>query len=287
MSPIPTSELIINTRGAIYHLDLRPEEIGDIIITVGDPFRVEKVSQYFDCIEHKSHHREFITHTGRIGRKKISVLSTGIGTDNIDIVFNELDALVNIDLETRTEKKEKKSLQIIRIGTSGSLQEDVEVDRIVASTFVIGLDNLLHYYAHQHDQHEIELLAAFRTQVRLTPGIDPYVTSGSATLLSKFADISKNGITITCPGFYGPQGRVLRLGLGNPTLNNDLTAFNWGHQRILNFEMETSAIYGLGKLLKHECLSLSVIVANRLAGTFSSSADATIDSLIKTTLERI
>lgn len=287
MNPIQSSELIINNRGAIYHLDLLPDEIGDTIITVGDPFRVEKVSKYFDRIEHKSHHREFITHTGWIGSQKISVVSTGIGTDNIDIVFNELDALVNIDLENRTEKKEKKSLQIIRIGTSGSLQKDVQVDSIVASNYAIGIDNLLHYYARQYDQHENDLLAQFKSQVNISPSIQPYATTGSAIMLSKFAASFHCGITITCPGFYGPQGRVLRMGLANPGLNNDLSNFSWGNERIMNFEMETSGIYGLGKLLGHHCLSLSAIVANRLAGTFSSDADETLEKLIRTILEKI
>ena len=287
MNPIPSSELIINSRGAIYHLDLRPEEIGDTIITVGDPFRVEKVSKYFDRIEHRSHHREFITHTGWIGSKKLSVVSTGIGPDNIDIVFNEMDALANIDFETRTEKKEKKALHFIRIGTSGSLQKDIDVDSFVATTYGIGLDNLLHYYAHANDQHENDLLAQFKSQIRLSPSIQPYATTGSATLLAKFAGETHGGITVTCPGFYGPQGRILRLGLANPTLNQDLSQFRWSNNRILNFEMETSAIYGLGKILGHECLSLSVIVANRLAGTFSSDADASMERLIKTTLEHI
>ncbi len=287
MNPIAASELIINNRGAIYHLDLRPEEIGETIITVGDPFRVEKVSRYFDRIEHQSHHREFTTHTGWIGNKKISVVSTGIGPDNIDIVFNELDALVNIDLENRTEKKEKKKLKLIRIGTSGSLQKDIEVDSFVASTHAVGLDNLLHYYARHDDQHELDLLSQFKSQMRFSPNIQPYATTGNAGLLSKFADIAHCGITVTCPGFYGPQGRVIRMGLANPNLNHDLTAFSWGNQRILNFEMETAAIYGLGKLLGHACLSLSAIVANRLAGKFSNDADAAMDKLIRTTLESI
>lgn len=287
MNPIASSELIINNRGAIYHLDLRPDEMGDIIITVGDPFRVEKVSRYFDRVEHKSNHREFITHTGWIGSQKISVVSTGIGPDNIDIVFNELDALANIDFDTRTEKKEKKRLKCIRIGTSGSLQKDIDVDSFVASTHAVGLDNLMHYYARQDDQHEIDLLSQFKSQVRFSPNIQPYATTGNAGLISAFADIAHRGITVTCPGFYGPQGRVLRVGLANPNLNHDLTAFSWGNQRILNFEMETAAIYGLGRLLGHECMSLSAIVANRLAGKFSSDADATMDKLIRTTLERI
>lgn len=287
MNPIASSELIINNRGAIYHLGLRPDEMGDIIITVGDPFRVEKVSRYFDRVEHKSNHREFITHTGWIGSQKISVVSTGIGPDNIDIVFNELDALANIDFDTRTEKKEKKRLKCIRIGTSGSLQKDIDVDSFVASTHAVGLDNLMHYYARQDDQHEIDLLSQFKSQVRFSPNIQPYATTGNAGLISTFADMAHGGITVTCPGFYGPQGRVLRVGLANPNLNHDLTAFSWGNQRILNFEMETAAIYGLGRLLGHECLSLSAIVANRLAGKFSSDADATMDKLIRTTLERI
>lgn len=287
MTPIASSELIINQRGAIYHLDLRPDEIGDTIITVGDPFRVEKVSRYFDRIEHKSHHREFITHTGWVGNKKISVVSTGIGPDNIDIVFNELDALVNIDLDTRLEKKEKKSIQLIRIGTSGSLQKEIEVDSYVATVHAIGIDNLLHYYAHQNDQHEIDLLSQFKSQVRLSPNIQPYAATGSAALLAKFADTSHAGVTVTCPGFYGPQGRVLRMGLTNPELNHDLTNFKWGNFKILNFEMETSAIYGLGKILGHQCLSLSAIVANRLAGKFSNDPDAAIDRLIQTIIEKI
>ncbi len=287
MNPIASSELIINNRGAIYHLDLRPDEMGDIIITVGDPFRVEKVSRYFDRVEHKSNHSEFITHTGWIGSQKISVVSTGIGPDNIDIVFNELDALANIDFDTRTEKKEKKRLKCIRIGTSGSLQKDIDVDSFVASTHAVGLDNLMHYYARQDDQHEIDLLSQFKSQVRFSPNIQPYATTGNAGLISAFADIAHGGITVTSPGFYGPQGRVLRVGLANPNLNHDLTAFSWGNQRILNFEMETAAIYGLGRLLGHECMSLSAIVANRLAGKFSSDADATMDKLIRTTLERI
>jgi len=287
MTPIASSELIINRRGAIYHLDLRPDEIGDTIITVGDPFRVERVSRYFDRIEHKSHHREFITHTGWVGNKKISVVSTGIGPDNIDIVFNELDALLNIDLETRMEKKEKRSIQLIRIGTSGSLQKEIEVDTYVATVHAIGIDNLLHYYAYQNDQHEIDLLSQFKSQVRLSPSIQPYAATGSASLLAKFADTCRAGVTVTCPGFYGPQGRVLRMGLANPALNQDLTNFKWGNFKILNFEMETSAIYGLGKILGHQCLSLSVIVANRLAGKFSSDADGAIDRLIQTTIEKI
>jgi len=288
MNRIEASELIINARGAVYHLDVRPEEIADTIITVGDPFRVEKVSKYFDHIEHRSSHREFITHTGTINGKRISVLSTGIGPDNIDIVMNELDALVNIDLIGRTENKEKKQLDIIRIGTSGSLQPEIGVDSFVASTHGIGLDNLLHFYPYRNNDVESEMLRAFKTQTTLHPNLSsPYITSASAILLAKLVDGCHAGITATCPGFYGPQGRNLRLGLSMPQLNDQLTAFRFSNLKITNFEMETAAIYGLGKMMGHHCLSLSAIVANRIARAFSADADATIDKLIRQVLERL
>ncbi|MEY3186359.1 MAG: hypothetical protein RL675_178 [Bacteroidota bacterium] len=287
MNAIESSELIINSRGAIYHLNLRPEEIGDTIITVGDPFRVEKVSKHFDQILFKSQHREFITHTGRIGNKMVSVISTGIGPDNIDIVINELDAIANIDLQTRTIKPEKKQLKFIRVGTSGSLQPHIDVDSFVASTYGLGLDNLMHYYPIQQTEIELELLSNFKAQVQLNPNINPYIKGASAFLLAQFTDGCKAGITATCPGFYGPQGRNLRMGLSMPNLNEQLTAFRFGNHQITNFEMETSAIYGLAAALGHQALSLSVIVANRLAKKFSSDADGAIEKLIKHTLERI
>lgn len=287
MNVIESSELIVNNRGAIYHLNLRPDEIGDTIITVGDPFRVEKVSKYFDQILYKSHHREFITHTGRIGNKTVSVISTGIGPDNIDIVINELDALVNIDLVNRSINPEKKQLKFIRVGTSGSLQPDIDVDSFVASTYGLGLDNLMHYYPTQQTEIEIELLSNFKAQVQLNPSINPYIKSASAFLLAQFTDGCKAGITATCPGFYGPQGRNLRMGLAMPNLNKQLTAFRFGNHQITNFEMETSALYGLASAMGHQALSLSVIVANRLAKKFSSDGDAAIENLIKHTIERI
>jgi uridine phosphorylase len=287
MNLIESSELIINARGAIYHLDLRPEEIGDTIITVGDPFRVEKVSKYFDQILFKSQHREFITHTGRIGNKTVSVIATGIGPDNIDIVMNELDALVNIDLEKRTINPVKKHLKFIRVGTSGSLQPHIDVDSFVASTYGLGLDNLMHFYPVQQTEIEIELLSNFKAQVQLNPNITPYINSASAFLLAQFTDGCKAGITATCPGFYGPQGRNLRMGLAMPNLNEQLTAFRFGNHQITNFEMETSALYGLASVMGHQALSLSVIVANRLAKKFSTDVDATVEKLIKHTIERI
>lgn len=287
MNVIEPSELVINARGAIYHLDLRPEEIGDTIITVGDPFRVEKVSKHFDQILFKSQHREFITHTGRIGNKLVSVISTGIGPDNVDIVINELDAIVNIDLQNRTIKPEKKQLKFIRLGTAGALQPHIEVDSFVASTYGLGLDNLMHYYPMQQAEIEMELLSNFKVQVQLHPNIIPYIKSASAFLLAQFTDGCNAGITATCPGFYGPQGRNLRTGLTLHNLNEQLTAFRFGNHQITNMEMETSALYGLSSVLGHQALSLSVIVNNRLAKKFTADADTAIEKLIKHILERI
>src|SRR5215471_8622889 len=286
MNKIEESELIINKRGAIYHLDVRPEELASTVITVGDPDRVGRVSQYFDSIEFKNQHREFITHTGYIGKKRISVLSTGIGPDNIDIVLNELDALVNIDLDSRTIKKEITSLTIIRLGTSGSLQADIPVDSLVASTHGLGIDNLLNYYIHANNEEEKSLIHHFVAHTQIAGSFSqPYIASASAHLLKYFVTGFHHGITVTCPGFYGPQGRVLRLGLTNPQLIDRLTQFCYGTHRITNFEMETSAIYGLGKILGHQCLSINVIVANRVNKTFTKDSKTAIENLIMNSLE--
>lgn len=288
MNRIAASELIINARGAIYHLDLRPEELAENVITVGDPGRVEKISKYFDTIDHASSHREFIVHTGWVGKKHISVVSTGIGPDNIDIVVNELDALVNIDLETRVERSVKKKLNIIRIGTSGSLQADIDVDSFVAGTHGLGLDNLMHFYPFSNNNEELEILGAFKNQTSRKDGLsEPYIFSAGTFLLAKLIDGCHAGITVTCPGFYGPQGRMLRLGLSMPMLNQQLTDFRFGNHRICNFEMETSAIYGLGSCLGHQCLSLNVIVANRIAKKFSTDPNTAIEKLIRHVLEKL
>lgn len=288
MHQIAASELIINSRGAIYHLDLLPDELAHTVITVGDPDRVSAVSKYFDEIVYKNQHREFVTHTGRIGKKNISVVSTGIGTDNIDIVLNELDALVNIDLHSRTIKDMLTSLQIIRIGTAGALQADIPVDSFVASSHGIGIDNLLHFYRYDNNEEEKQLLQSFITQTQLHDNIAiPYVNSASVNLLKNFARDYYNGVTVTCPGFYGPQGRILRLGISHPGFIDRLTDFSFGQHRICNFEMETAGIYGLGKILGHQCLSLSAIVANRVNKTFSEDSTAAVDSLINKTLEII
>jgi uridine phosphorylase len=285
MQRIAESELILNARGAVYHLDLRPEELSTNIITVGDPNRVAEVTKHFDRVETRASHREFVSHTGWLGNKRISVVSTGIGPDNIDIVLNELDALVNIDFETRQIRDKITSLNIIRIGTSGSLQADIPVDSFVATTHGLGLDNLLNYYRFEHNEQENLLLQSFTTHTQLHPQVcTPYISIAGASLLKHFVNGYFHGITVTCPGFYGPQGRVLRLGIRNPELIDRLTEFSFGQHRITNFEMETSAIYGLGKLLGHHCLSLSAIVANRISKEFSKDGGAAVEKLIQQTL---
>jgi uridine phosphorylase len=288
MQRIPESELIINSRGAIYHLDVRPEELANNVIVVGDPDRVKKVSAHFDKIEHQLQHREFITHTGYIGKTHLSVISTGIGPDNIDIVFNELDALANIDFDTRLIKDKLTKLNIIRFGTSGSLQADIPVDSFVASSHGLGLDNLLNFYKYDKTDADKGMINAFVEQTKLDVSIThPYAFSGSEMLLKKFGNEFHKGITVTCPGFFGPQGRILRLGLASPGLVDKLTHFKYLDHRITNFEMETSAIYGLGKLMGHECMSVNAIIANRVVKEFSKDNNAVVEKLIKKALEAL
>lgn len=288
MAKIAESELILNARGAIYHLDLKPDEIANTVILVGDPDRVKQVSKYFDKLEFKIQFREFITHTGFIGGKRISVLSTGIGTDNIDIAVNELDALANIDFNTREIKSEIKSLNLIRIGTCGGLQPDIPVDSFIASTHGLGIDNLLNFYRNEQNEEEKQLLHSFITHTQMHSQIgNPYIAGAAASLIKNFVKDFFQGITVTCPGFYGPQGRVLRLGISNPDLNTRLTQFRFGQHRIVNFEMETSAIYGLGRLLGHQCLSLNAVIANRVRKEFSKDGKAAVEKLIIKTLDNI
>lgn len=288
MNRIAESELILNSRGAVYHLDVRPEELAHDIITVGDPERVKEVTKYFDSVEVTRSHREFVTHTGMLGSKRITVVSTGIGTDNIDIVLNELDALVNIDFESRTIKENLISLNIIRLGTTGSLQADIGVDELVASTHGLGIDNLMNFYKLEPSDEEQTILKQFVAHTQISPQLaNPYISAGSTNLIKHFTHGFHQGITVTCPGFYGPQGRVLRLGLRQPDLINAFTKFNFGGHRISNFEMETAGIYGLGKLLGHDCLSLSVIVANRITQTFSTDGGKAVENLIEKALSVI
>jgi len=285
MQAIGASELIINDRGAIYHLNVRPEEIADTIITVGDPERVAEVSKYFDRVEHKLAHREFITHTGYIGQKRISVLSTGIGPDNIDITLNEIDALANINFDTRTINDQKKSVSIIRMGTCGSLQGEVGVNELVAGTHGLGIDNVLHFYERENNEEEKAILAAFDEHTKISAHkIQPYIATASAGLLKHFTEGYSHGITVTCPGFYGPQGRILRLPLKMPNLVDQMTSFKYGQHRIANFEMETSAIYGLCNLLGHQCLSINVIIANRVKKEYSKDMGKAVDHMIEKSL---
>jgi len=285
MQAIGASELIINDRGAIYHLNLRPEEIADTIITVGDPERVASVSKYFDRIEHKLSHREFITHTGTIGQKRISVVSTGIGPDNIDIALNEIDALANINFDTKTINDQKKSVSIIRMGTCGSLQGEVGVNELVAGTHGLGIDNVLHFYEKENNEEEKAILAAFDEHTKISAHkIQPYIATASADLIKHFTEGYSHGITVTCPGFYGPQGRILRLPLKMPNLVDQMTSFQYGQHRIANFEMETSAIYGLCNLLGHQCLSINVIIANRVKKEYSKDMGKAVDHMIQKSL---
>jgi uridine phosphorylase len=288
MERIAESELIIDKRGAIYHIGARPEEMAETVVIVGDPDRVPIVSKHFDRIEVKLQHREFITHTGYIGNKRLSVLSTGIGPDNIDIAINELDALANIDFTKRTIKDKLAPLTIIRLGTSGALQADIPVDSFVAGTHGLGFDNVMHYYKQENSAEEQQIINAFKQHTGLTTGnVLPYIFKGSEQLAAKFSFQYIHGITVGCPGFYGPQGRILRGPLAYPGLIDKLTSFQFGEHRISNFEMESSAIYGLGKMLGHNCLSLNVIVANRVRKEFSKDSGLAVENLIKHSLDII
>lgn len=285
---IQSSELILNPDGSVYHLNLKPEHIARDIIFVGDQNRVEKITQFFDSIEFSTQKREFKTQTGIFKGKRITVMSTGIGPDNIDIVMNELDALVNIDLETRKPKENLTSLNIIRIGTSGSLQADIPVDSFVMAKFGLGLDNMLRsYLIDEISNPAMEDAFIKHTNWDLKKG-KPYVIACSSALEKKIESHQiHKGITATAGGFYGPQGRVLRLNIQDETLNNKMDTFNFEGTRITNLEMETGAIYGLSLLLGHQALSMNAIIANRASGTFSEDPYKAVDALIAYTLDKL
>lgn len=286
MKRIPESELVVNGDGSIYHLDLKPGHIAETIITVGDPGRVAMVSKYFDKIEFKGQKREFVTHTGQLGNKRLTVISTGIGPDNIDIVMNELDALVNIDLDTRQPKAAQTSLDIIRMGTSGCLQPGVEVGSLVLSAFAVGLDNLMHFYHFSPDKIETALYWKLLDSHFPFP-TRPYAVQGSEALLNALGEGLRQGITMTAPGFYAPQGRSVRLESRLQGKLESLMDFRFEQWPIMNFEMESSAIYGLSKLLGHRALSCNVILANRADKTFSNDPKGITEYMIKTMLERL
>jgi uridine phosphorylase len=282
------SELILNEEGRIYHLNLLPEELADLIILVGDPQRVSRVSQHFDSLEITQHKREFITHTGWLKDKRISVISTGIGTDNIDIVLNELDALVNIDLKSRKVKKHKKQLTFIRIGTSGAIQADIGVDSFLLSDYAMGFDNLLYYYKSETVRFpDIEKAFLKHSQWGMHNS-QPYVVKCDDHLRNHFLEEGVvNGFTGSNVGFYGPQGRHLRLPPHDPSLHEKLSSFSFDTKRLTNLEMETSAIYGLSAMMGHRALSLNAIIANRASLQFSTHPAKTVDDLIVWTLKKL
>jgi uridine phosphorylase len=288
MKKILSSELILNPDGSIYHIKLKPENIADDIILVGDPGRVEVVSSFFDEIHYKGQNREFATHTGTYKGKRISCISSGIGTDNIDIVVNELDALANIDLEKRVQKKSHRSLNLIRIGTSGALQEDVPVDSFVMSDIAVGFDGMLNFYAGRDSVSMLDIEAAFKQHVNWDALLNtPYFVKASAGLMEKIGKGIKPGITISSNGFYGPQGRVLRLPLRVPELNEKMRSFEYDSLKITNYEMESSAIYGLARMLGHNALTVCAIIANRYKKQSSKDYHPGVKKLIKLVLDRI
>jgi len=288
MNKIPNSELIINRDGSIYHLAIKPEDIADTIILVGDQGRVEVVSSFFDSIEIKKHNREFITHTGYYKGKRISVISTGIGTDNIDIVINELDALVNIDLEKRIPKDKHHALKLIRLGTSGGLQENVPVDTFLLSEKVIGFDGMLNFYADIEPIIDLEFENAFTDFMAWNPRLaKPYVVNASPSLVALLEEKTNKGVTISAPGFYGPQGRKLRLNIYDPEINDKITRFSYKGYKITNYEMESSALYGLSQLLGHEAATVCAIIANRVTKTYSKDYHPVVKQLIEYTLNKL
>lgn len=287
MAKISDTDLILNEDGSVYHLNLLPKHISETIITVGDPSRVYRVSQYFDDVEFEMNQREFITHVGTYKGKKITVISTGIGTDNVEIFFTELDALVNVDLKTREPKSRRKKLKIIRIGTSGALQEDIPLGTHLASEYAVGFDNLMSFYDLPMDDFEKGIAADIREKT----GVDfpPYMVKGSEALIKQFGEDMVIGNTVTTPGFYAPQGRQLRVPIKHPRLLEDL---NYYHNKssdfwLTNFEMETAGYYAMARLLGHEALSVNAIIANRMKNKFSKQPHKVIDALIKKVLEKV
>lgn len=287
---LTSSELVLNQDGSIYHLNLHPDQIADTIFTVGDPDRVEMVSAFFDRITDRVHKREFCTHTGELNGKRLTVISTGIGTDNIDIVFNELDALANIDLEKREIKETKRRLKFIRLGTSGAMQEDIETDSFLISQGAIGIDALLHFYDYKNTAEDVAFLKALEAHLGDFATKIPIYYFSSSRNLQKIFESDKDfrfGTTVTCPGFYGPQGRKLRLNLEMPDLNDKFNSFEFEGKRLSNFEMESSAIFGLSSILGHDALAVNTILANRRTGAFSPNPKASVKKMISKVLEII
>jgi uridine phosphorylase len=287
MKRLKESELILNPDGSLYHINLRPEHLARKIILVGDPKRVPMISAFFDKIDYEFENREIVTHTGYLNKTRITVMSTGMGPDNIDIVMNELDALVNVDLITRTVKEKHTPLDIIRLGTSGAVQADIPVDAFAMAKYGLGIDGLLHFYKNE-GVIDKQMADAFIQQTDWPEELaKPYVVKGSGALEKLMGEGFVKGITITAPGFYGPQGREIRLPAAYPNLNERITAFRYKDERIINFEMETSALYSLGKLLGHNTLTVCTILANRVNQTYTRKSKESIVKLIKVVLSRL
>ena len=287
--PIPASQLILNEEGAIYHLNLHPDQIAEDIILVGDPARADMVAEFFDKIEVKRQNRELFTRTGYFNGKRITVLSTGMGTDNLDIVINELDALANIDLKTRMPKENHRTLNLIRLGTSGALQADIPVENsYVVTRYALGFDGLIYFYKKNHEINEIAIRDEFIKQTNYPTDLPkPYVVEGSKELFDRLGEGYFQGITATASGFYGPQGRTLRIQLAYPENNRKIENFRYGNWRICNFEMESSALYGLGKMMGHNCLTICAVIANRVTEKFAKDYHPSVKNLITNTLERL
>lgn len=287
--PIPESQLVLNSEGAVYHLNLHPDQLADDVLLVGDPGRVELIASFFDKIEVKRQNRELVTRTGYYNGKRITVMSTGMGTDNLDIVMNELDALANIDLKTRMPKEGHRSLNLIRIGTCGALQPEIEVeDSYVATRYAIGLDGLLYFYGKNEEVNNVAMRDAFIKQMDYPKDLPlPYVVECSKDLFDRLAQGYYQGVTATAPGFYGPQGRTLRMDLAYPEHNRKIESFNYQGWRVCNFEMESSALYGLGKMMGHNCLTICVAIANRVTEKFASDYHPYVKKLVINTLERL
>lgn len=288
MSILAEPDLIVNNDGSVYHLCMKPEDLADLVIVVGDPGRVDEISEHFSGVEHKRSNREFNSCTGYYHGKRISALSTGIGTDNCDIVMHELDALSNFDLTTRMLKPVHRSLKIVRIGTSGSIQPDVPVNSFSLSTHAVGLDNLLYFYRDGKNVIDHELTDAFARHAEWPEALSkPYFIKGSEELITLLEPGCVRGITLTAPGFYGPQGRFLRLPLTDSEMIRKFQSFRHGNHRIINFEMETSALYGLGALMGHQMATVCVLIANRATGTYNQDHKSVVRDLITMVLERI
>ena len=282
---IPESELIINPDGSIYHLNLKPEHLASSIITVGDPERVAAVSRHFDEIEVKISRREFVTHTGSYKGKRLSVMSTGMGTDNIEIFMNEVDALVNVDFQTRLPKEKHTSLNIVRVGTSGSMQAHIPAGALLASVYGIGLDTLMQFYPGSYS--DLETKVGTVVQEALSLPFKPYCVQGSEVLLEKVGMGLIFGNTVTCPGFFAPQGRMVRVRPAIPDIIERLSRVQVHDFMLTNFEMETAGYYAMGRLLGHEVLSLNAIVANRITKEFAADPGEIVERLITHTLELI